>query len=261
MHFTSQTSSNGVLERTFTLDGVTGVLWSREPESGAESESGAVGAPLALLGHGGGMDKNAPGLVASARHCVAAYGFTVAAIDAPGHGGRPRSAQDQRRVEAIQRARAAGEPLAPVVIEHNMSVAERAAPEWQATLDALRALPEIGPDAPIGYGGMTLGVVTGMLLAAAEPRIAALSLGGVFVSDELIAVARKIAIPVEYRIPWDEPEMDRAAGVALFDAFASTEKTLHAHPGGATQVPQYEHESSARFLARHLGRPAEVGVG
>lgn len=35
-------------------------------------------------------------------------------------------------------------------------VVERAAPEWQATLDALQALPEIGSEVPVGYGGATL---------------------------------------------------------------------------------------------------------
>jgi hypothetical protein len=38
--------------------------------------------------------------------------------------------------------------VAPIVIDYNMSLAERAVPEWQATLDALQALPEIGVDAP-----------------------------------------------------------------------------------------------------------------
>ncbi|MBM4589201.1 alpha/beta hydrolase [Rhodococcus hoagii] len=246
MHFTSETSSNGVVERTFTLDEITGVLWS--------PRSGVGGGPLLLSGHSGGMHKRAPGLVAGALHSVAAHGFTVAAIDAPGHGDRPRSAEDQRRVDAIHRARAAGEPLAPIVVEHNMSVAERAVPEWQATLDALQALPEIGAEAQIGYGGMTLGVTTGLLLAAADRRIAALSIGAVFVNDALIEVARRITAPVEYRIPWDDDEIDRASGLALFDAFASTEKTLHAHPGRYFQVPEHERDSSARFFARHLGR-------
>ncbi len=80
MQFISETSSNGVLERHFILDEITGVLWS--------PASGIVGAPLLLAGHSGGMHKKAPGLLASALHFVTNYGFTVAAIDAPGHGGR-----------------------------------------------------------------------------------------------------------------------------------------------------------------------------
>ena len=71
MQFTSETSSNGVIERSFILDEITGVLWS--------PASASVGAPLLLLGHAGGMHKKAPGLVASALHCATNFGFTVVA--------------------------------------------------------------------------------------------------------------------------------------------------------------------------------------
>ena len=37
------------------------------------------------------------------------------------------------------------------------------------------------------------------------------------------------------------------------DAFASTEKTLHANPGTHGQVPAFEIDSTLRFFARHLG--------
>jgi hypothetical protein len=167
MYFTSETLSNGVIERNFILDEITGVLWS--------PASGAVGSPLLLAGHSGGMHKKAPGLVASALHSVTTYGLTVAAIDAPGHGDRPRNLQDQRWADAIHQARAAGEPIARIVIDYNNSLAQRAVPEWQATLDALQALPEIGVGVPIGYSGVTLGVVTRLMLTAIESRIAAAS--------------------------------------------------------------------------------------
>ena len=48
-------------------------------------------------------------------------------------------------------------------------LAERAVPGWQATLDALQALPEMGVEAPIGYGSVTLGVVAGLVLTACPP--------------------------------------------------------------------------------------------
>lgn len=253
MHFTSETSSNGVIERHFTLNEITGVLWT--------PASGTTGAPLLLSGHSGGMHKKAPGLVADAFHNVTTHGFTVAAIDAPGHGDRPRNPQDQQWSDAIHRARREGKPIAPVVIDYNWSLAGRAVPEWQATLDALQALPEIGIEAPIGYGGVNLGVVTGLRLAVVEPRIAAVSFGGVFVDDALIEVARRISIPIEYRIPWDEKEFDNESAVALFDAFASKEKTLHAYPGRHNQVPVYERGGSARFFAHHLGRDTDTVSG
>ncbi|EME22148.1 dienelactone hydrolase family protein [Rhodococcus triatomae] len=249
MHFTSETSSNGVLERTFLVNDVPGVLWSPEP--------GSAVTPLLLLGHSGGMHKRAPGLVATALHGVTTHGFTVAAVDAPGHGDRERSRADRQQVEAIQRARVAREPIAPFVAEHTMSVAERAVPEWRATLDALQTLPEIDAAAPVGYGGMMLGVTTGMMLTASDSRIAAAGFGAVFVNDALMDVARQVTVPVEYRVPWDDEDLDRGAALALFDAVASGEKSLHARSGRCHPAPDHERADSLRFFARHLGQ----GIG
>jgi NTE family protein len=70
------------------------------------------------VGRGGGLRKYTPGLISQARRAVAGDGsgdgsgngsgdgFTVAAIDAPGHGDQPRSDQ---QIDAIRRAPAAGE--------------------------------------------------------------------------------------------------------------------------------------------------------
>ncbi|MFE2431261.1 alpha/beta hydrolase [Streptomyces sp. NPDC059373] len=246
MHFTVETSSNGVIERHFTLDEVTGVLWS--PASGSD------GAPLVLMGHSGGLHKKAPGILARAHRYVTTCGFTVAAIDAPGHGDRPRNAEDEQWVAALLQARAAGEPIGPIIVDYNSSLAERAVPEWQATLDALQALPEIGTEAPVGYGGMTLGTAIGLLLTAIEPRITAAAFGGVFVYEALTEAARQITIPIEFLLAWDDEEINRQSGLALFDACASKEKALHAYPGRHNQVPGFEVDNSARFFLRHLGR-------
>jgi hypothetical protein len=108
---------------------------------------------------------------------------------------------------------------------------------------------------------MTLGVVTGVMLTAVEPRIAAASFGAVFVDDALIEAARKVSIPVEYRIPWDDEEFDRAAEVALFTSFASKEKSLHARSGSRYPAPDYERDSSARFFARHLTAKENSAAG
>jgi dienelactone hydrolase len=249
LHFTTSSTSKGVLEREFTLADVPGVLWT--------PASGAVPAPLVLMGHPGGLHKQAPGVVARAAHLVTMIGYAVAVIDAPGHGHRPRSADDAAWVEQIRRARAAGEPLGAIVSAFNGELAERAVPEWRATLDALDALPDIDADRPVGYTGLTLGAEIGMRLVAAEPRIGASLVGAAFASEELLAVARRITVPTQYLLPWDDDEIDRASGLALFEALGSTEKTLHATSGSHRKVPWFETEDSARFFARHLLSPAD----
>ncbi|MFF1876753.1 dienelactone hydrolase family protein [Leifsonia sp. NPDC058230] len=254
MHFTTETSSNGVIERSFTLGDVTGVLWSPASLPGR--------APLVLMGHGGGLHKRAQGLVARAHHLVTTCGYIVAAIDAPGHGDRPRSAADNQSVSALLEARAAGGPIGRIVADYNASLAERAVPEWQAALDALQELPEIGPDGPVGYTGMTLASAIGLPLMAVEPRITAAVVGGVLVYDSLLEAAARITIPIQFLLPWDDEEIDRASGLALFDTFASTEKTLHANPGGHHQVPWFEAEDSVAFFARHFdARTRAVALG
>jgi dienelactone hydrolase len=248
MQLLSSTFSDGVLERGFTVEHIPGVLWS--------PLSPAAPAPLVLMGHPAGLDTSTAGLVARARSLVSACGFHVASIDAPGHGARPRSAEDAARVDDLRRARAAGQPLGPLVSALNGSIAERAVPEWRTVLDALQALPEIDADRPVGYTGQTLAAEIGMRLAAIEPRIGAAVFGAAFASPSLLAAAARITVPVRFLLQWDDPEIDRESGLALFDALGSAQKTLHANPGPHQRVPWFETEDSERFLARHLV-PAE----
>ncbi|WP_405162818.1 alpha/beta hydrolase [Nocardia sp. NBC_01499] len=252
MHFLSETSLNGVIEREFTLGDITGVLWS--------PASGSSGAPLILSGHTGGIHKKAPGLVANAHHLVTTRGFTVAAIDAPGHGDRPRDAADDAARAAFVRARETGEPMAPIIADYNTSLAERAVPEWQATIDALQALPDIGTEAPIGYGGMTLGVAIGLMLTAVEPRITAAAFGPVFAYEALIEAAKQITIPVEFTIAWDDTEIGRQPGLTLFDACASLDKSLHVYPGRHNQMRGFDIDAGARFFTRHLGQAVTLSA-
>jgi alpha-beta hydrolase superfamily lysophospholipase len=248
VHFTAETSSSGVVERDFTVGEVTGVLWS--PVSGSDQ------APLVLMGHGGGLHKKTPGLLSRAHHCVTAYGYTVVAIDAPGHGDRPRTAGDEQARAGLQQAQAAGEAerFKSISVRYGTSLAERAVPEWQATLDALQELPEIGAETPVGYGGgITLGTAIGIPLTAIDPRITAAIFGGGFVVQEsLIQAARRVTVPVQFLLPWDDEHVDRQSALALFDAFASKEKTLHANPGDHRNVRWFGVDDE--FLVRHLGR-------
>jgi len=251
MLLSSETTSNGVSERLFTLGDVPGVLWSPTGASGRR--------PLVLLGHGGGQHKKAPGLVARAHRYVTARGFAVAAIDAPEHGDRPRTGQHERLVAGIRERVAAGEPIGPHLARYNLELSARSVPEWRATLDALQELDGIGPGGPVGFWGVSMGSGIGVPLAAAEPRITA-AVFGLVGHGTLAEAAARVTVPVEFLLQWDDELVPRDSGLALFDAFASREKTLHANPGRHAEVPAFELESSARFFARHLVEGSALSV-
>jgi hypothetical protein len=239
MRFTSETRlDDGVLEREFVLGEIPGILWT----------PGSAPAPLILNGHNGGLHKREPRLVARARHSAAQYGYAVAAIDAPGHGDRPRSGAEEQVRADLRRAKEAGEPLDEILDALIVPLVERAVPEWQATLDALLSLPEIG--GPVGYGGMT---AIGIRLAVVEPRISAAGFfAGGFVPSAQRQEARRVTIPLLFLLQWDDEGNDRQSALDLFDAFGSKEKTLHANLGGHAGTPWFEVDDGARFFDRHL---------
>jgi pimeloyl-ACP methyl ester carboxylesterase len=241
MRFTSETTADGVSERLFILGDIYGVLWAPDDATGTR--------PLVLLGHGGGQHKKAPGLVARAYRYVTACGFAVAAIDAPGHGDRTRTAQDERHAAGIRQRMAAGEPIGPQIARDNAERSARAVPEWRATLDALQDTGHAG--GPVGFWGVSMGSAIGIPFVAAEPRIDA-AVFGLAGHETLAKAAAQVTVPVEFLLQWDDELVPRDSGLALFDAFASQEKALHANPGRHTGVPAFELESSERFFLRHL---------
>ena len=116
--------------------------------------------------------------------------------------------------------------------------------------DAVQQLDDVGAG-PVGYWGVSLGCGLGVPFVAAEPRIraAVLGLGGALVSG---ADAARITIPVQFLVQWDDERVPREQSLALFDAFASADKTLHANPGKHGDMPAHELDSSLTFLSRHL---------
>ena len=239
MRFTSeQRRDDGILEREFTLGEIPGILWTR----------GSAPAPLILIGHNGGLHKRESRLVARARHSAAEYGYAVAAIDAPGHGERPRSAVDEQARADLRRAMAAGEPVDEIFESFIVPLVEKAVPEWRTTLDALLSLPEIS--GPVGYSGMA---AIGIRLAVVEPRISAAGFfAGGFVPRVQREEARQVSIPLFFLLQWDDEGNDRQLALDLFDAFGSKEKTLHANLGGHAGTPWFEVDDGDRFFGRHL---------
>lgn len=121
-------------------------------------------------------------------------------------------------------------------------------------VDLRTVLPQIGAEAPVGYGGgITLGTGIGIPLTAVEPRITAAIFGGGFVVHEaLIQATRWITVPVQFLLPWHDQHVDRRSALALFDAFASTEKTLHANPDDHRTLRWVGLDDG--FLARQLSQ-------
>ncbi|MFE1342043.1 dienelactone hydrolase family protein [Streptomyces sp. NPDC058733] len=240
MHFTSeQRLDDGVLERAFTLGEIPGTLWT--PESAAP-------VPLVLMAHNNGLPMADPRLVARARF-TAARGYAVATIDAAGCGDRPRSAADEQARADLRRAMRAGEPVDDILESFIGPLVARAVPEWQATLDAVLALPGIG--GPVGYSGGWAAL--GIRLAVTEPRIVAAGLfAGGHVPRAQREEARQVTVPLLFLLQWDDEGNPRQRALDLFDAFGSKEKTLHANLGGHTGTPSFELEDGCRFLDRHL---------
>ena len=248
----SQTSSsNGVREQLFTLGEIPGVLWAPENTTGRS--------PLILLGHGGGEHKKAPDIVALAHRLAAECGFAVVAVDVPAHGDRPKVEEYDRIATENQTRVKAGEELAPLIADFQALVARQTVPEWRAVLDALQEEADHVDASRAGYWGVSLGCGLGVPFVAAEPRIraAVLGLGGALASAE---AATHITVPVEFLVQWDDERVPREQSLALFDAFASPEKTLHANPGRHGDLPAFELDSTLRFFARHLGRESTVGT-
>lgn len=242
MHVTSVPRLNGeIAECDFTLDGIPGILWT---PTAAEAP-----VPLILLGHPGGLDRMRPRLAARARQSVR-DGFAAAAIELPGSGSRPRLADIEEARADLRRALRAGEPVGFDVVDRLIPpLVERAAPECQAALDALLALP--GIDGPVGYAGGVIAV--GVRLAVVEPRIvAAVLFAGSFIPRGVFEEARRVEIPVHVLLQWDDEGNDRQAALDLFDALGSPEKSLHANMGGHTGIPTFAGEEAAGFLSRHL---------
>lgn len=243
MRLTSATSADGVSEQNFFVDEIPCVLWTPDGAAGSR--------PLILMGHGGGQHKKAPCIMTRAVRFVAECGFAVVAADVPGHGDRPVDEEFNRIATENQARIAGGADMAPLIASFQAMVARQTVPEWRAVLDAVQELDHVGTG-PVGYWGVSLGCGLGVPFVAAEPRVraAVLGLGGALTLAE---EAARITVPVEFLVQWDDERVPRAQSLALFDAFASAEKTLHANPGKhADRLPESETDSAMRFFTRHL---------
>jgi cephalosporin-C deacetylase-like acetyl esterase len=251
--FIKEKDLGGVLQRDFTIEvageQVPGVVYAK---------SGATGQrPLILMGHGGSQHKKTEGIRARAIQYANEFDWATLAIDAPGHGDRiSREEAERNMIEVGKRVR--GETDAPFDVARMKVMAERslkAVPEWQAALDTALAFDFIGGTDRIGYWGVSMGTAIGVPFVAAEPRIRCAVFGLAGLREGATAMAEaagKITIPVQFVFQWEDAVAPRENGIALFNAFASKEKTMHINPGGHMEIPSFEGEAWKRFYQRHL---------
>jgi dienelactone hydrolase len=224
--------------------------------------------PLVLLGHGGGMHKEAPFVARLGNWLASGPGYAAVAIDLPYHGDRTPAAE--KGLSAGERHRRMG---LDAWRERNSQATGQAVADWKAAITAVQDL-DPAVHAPIGYAGFSMGTRFGIPLAAAEPRITAAVFGlfGHPASDttsSFARAARQVTIPVLYLQQWDDELFPREDGLALFDLLATRDKTMHVNLGGHLAIPRAEVESVAQFLRHHLGgdsgpaapaRPAPQGT-
>jgi dienelactone hydrolase len=207
---------------------------------------------IVLVGHGGGMHKDAPFVTRIAWHLAGSLGYATVAIDAPHHG--ERTPAEEKGMSALERRERMG---LTAWRQRNSQATAQAVADWQAAIDAVQELDALS-DIPIGYFGVSMGTRFGIPLAAAEPRIRAAVFGlfGHPAGDREAAfarAARQVTIPVLFLLQWDDQLFPRGDGFTLFDLLGSRQKTLHANPGGHIHIPRAEVSQAVQFLRQHLG--------
>lgn len=234
----SETSEAFVQEMRFDIevDGeiVPGILWTPQGAEGTR--------PLVVFGHGGRQHKRVDNILRSARDLVITEHYAVLAIDGPGHGDRVRPESNSDSGNATRPP-------------SNMTA------ETMAAISKVQALDYVGKG-PIGYWGVSMGTRFGVPLVAEDKRIkvAVLGLFGLFDEGDLTKdsdfgkAAKAIDVPVIFVYQRSDRLMELENGIALYDAFGSTEKAMHINPGGHTGIPVYERAKWKPFFVYHLGK-------
>jgi dienelactone hydrolase len=260
MEIVQEVCERGVVERRVGLEAesgeiVPGIVWLPEGATGPR--------PTVILGHGGVVHKRAPEVLGLARRLVRHRGYAAVALDAPEHGERITDKEAARARRRSVQARIDQGPGAgpPVVLDADETAgfASRMATHVGELTALVDDLVSTGfSDDRMGYWGLSMGTGIGLRFVASEPRVKAAvlglaGLGAAMGGTGFEAAARSFRVPILFLFQWDDELIARDAGLALFDALGSTEKTLHVNPGGHVEVPVFENDSAESFFVRHLG--------
>ena len=205
--------------------------------------------PLVLVGHGGGGHKRGRTVTARADGLAREHGGATLASDGPVNGDR--EANSEAAWELRKRDRHAYRRT------YYLEKYDEMVEDWRAALDVAQGLAEIGKG-PVGYWGLSMGTRFGVPLIAAEPRIQAAVIGlfghreGVETSQRVFDDAADIDVPVLFLQQLGDEEVGPRAYWELFKRVGTSDKRLHANPGGHAAVPKSELQASRLFLASKL---------
>ena len=242
----------GVRRRGFVLDRggrrVPGLLWT-PPDAVAPT-------PLVLIGHGGSGHKGQDYVRTLARRMVLDHGMAAAAIDGPVHGDRRPEAGAPPGLVLLE--------FAQVWATDGEAMTDAMVADWQATVGALQGARVAAPG-PVGWWGVSLGTILGLPFVVADGRVQVAVLGLMGLTgptrDRIGRDAAAVRCPVLFLLQWDDTLFSRADALALFDALATSDKRLHAHPGGHGALPAEAFATSAAFLAERLRAAGRARAG
>lgn len=252
MQIIGETVDDGVIARRFDLqvgdETVPGMHWIPAHPAAAY--------PTICIAHGGFQHKMHGNVPELARQFVRNLGVGVVALDAPDHGDRivDKEAAKARRASMVATPGTLRR-IDPGLVKEMAARVRRHTVEWRALLDHVQT-DERWAAGPFGWWGVSMGTSNGIPVAANDSRIAAAVFGLNALQPTNEDDARAITIPLLFLNQSDDELMTRDAALALWDAFGSTEKTMHINPGGHVQVPRFERDASVAFFRRHL-----IGTG
>src|SRR3954468_15959211 len=245
---------NDILQIEFSVEvageAIPCVIW--------KSSTSIESRTLIAMGHGGSQHKKTRDIRDRAIRYATIFGWTSLAIDAPKHGDRiTRQEAEAERLKTERRLRG-GVNAPPLSVGEKIAfldaLAAQAVPEWQVALDTTLASFAPAVDS-FGYWGISQGTWIGVPLLAEEKRFQCAVLGLAHLHPDHVAfqrAAQSITAPLRFAFQWDDPIRSRDYGIALFNAFGSSDKSMHINPGGHTDIPATEVESWDAFFQRHL---------
>ena len=217
------------IQRPGTERPITGALWAPD---GVTNE-----VPLVLFGHGASGDRyQAPICHLAGR--LADVGCASLSIDGPVHG--------LRQVGPGGRAAFGDEMRRDGFVDDMVA-------DWHAALDAAKGEVAVGE---MRYFGLSMGSIFGVPLLATLPEVTAAVLGLLGTTGAVAPLAERLAgdaaqirCRLLFLMQLEDELFPRDGCLALFDAFASDDKRLHANPGLHPEVPAEEIDHAFNMLA------------